>query len=126
MTKQASGFGGVIRALRRTRSITLEDLANETGISISTLSRIETNQARPTRRFITGAAAFLGTTPDALDLLSGRLPKFLLEAIQLDPDLFQALAEMSPEERRSCVPATAGEAERIGADVADVLARIRM
>ncbi|MER6216891.1 helix-turn-helix domain-containing protein [Streptomyces sp. NPDC001272] len=37
-----------LRTLRRTRGLTLEALATETGISVSTLSRLESGKRRPT------------------------------------------------------------------------------
>ena len=41
-------IGPRLRALRRDRGLTLEDLAEETGISVSTLSRLESGIRRPT------------------------------------------------------------------------------
>jgi len=40
--------GPRLRALRRERNVTLEQLAGRTGISVSTLSRLESGQRRPT------------------------------------------------------------------------------
>ncbi|MDF1605073.1 XRE family transcriptional regulator [Nocardioides sp. YIM 152315] len=40
--------GPRLRALRQERGVTLRDLADETGISVSTLSRLESGQRRPT------------------------------------------------------------------------------
>ncbi len=40
--------GPRLRALRQQRGATLRDLAEETGISVSTLSRLESGQRRPT------------------------------------------------------------------------------
>jgi len=42
------GIGPRLRALRRDRGLTLEALADETGISVSTLSRVESGVRRPT------------------------------------------------------------------------------
>lgn len=42
------GIGPRLRALRRMRGLTLEAIAAETGISVSTLSRLETGRRRPT------------------------------------------------------------------------------
>jgi transcriptional regulator with XRE-family HTH domain len=42
------GIGPRLRALRRDRALTLETLAEETGISVSTLSRLESGRRRPT------------------------------------------------------------------------------
>ncbi|MBB2903263.1 transcriptional regulator with XRE-family HTH domain [Kineococcus radiotolerans] len=43
-----AGVGSRLRALRRNRGATLNDLSTDTGISISTLSRLESGQRRPT------------------------------------------------------------------------------
>jgi len=43
-----SGVGPRLRALRRQRRATLAELAETTGISVSTLSRLESGQRRPT------------------------------------------------------------------------------
>ncbi|WP_406201712.1 XRE family transcriptional regulator [Kitasatospora sp. NBC_01560] len=42
------GIGPRLRALRRDRGLTLDALAEETGISVSTLSRLESGKRRPT------------------------------------------------------------------------------
>nr|WP_308294759.1 XRE family transcriptional regulator [Streptomyces sp. JJ66] len=42
------GIGPRLRLLRRERGLTLEDLAAATGISVSTLSRLESGKRRPT------------------------------------------------------------------------------
>ncbi|WP_372458327.1 helix-turn-helix domain-containing protein [Streptomyces sichuanensis] len=42
------GIGPRLRALRRDRGLTLEALAEDTGISVSTLSRLESGKRRPT------------------------------------------------------------------------------
>ena len=42
------GIGPRLRALRRDRGLTLETLAADTGISVSTLSRLESGKRRPT------------------------------------------------------------------------------
>ncbi|UOY03162.1 helix-turn-helix domain-containing protein [Blastococcus sp. PRF04-17] len=43
-----SGVGPRLRALRQERGATLTQLAETTGISVSTLSRLESGQRRPT------------------------------------------------------------------------------
>jgi transcriptional regulator with XRE-family HTH domain len=42
-----TGVGPRLRALRRQRGTTLADLSADTGISVSTLSRLESGQRRP-------------------------------------------------------------------------------
>jgi transcriptional regulator with XRE-family HTH domain len=43
-----NGIGPRLRTLRRDRGLTLDSLAEDTGISISTLSRLESGRRRPT------------------------------------------------------------------------------
>jgi transcriptional regulator with XRE-family HTH domain len=48
MADEVIQVGPRLRALRQQRRATLRDLAEETGISVSTLSRLESGQRRPT------------------------------------------------------------------------------
>ena len=48
MSDELAQVGPRLRALRQQRDVTLRDLAAETGISVSTLSRLESGQRRPT------------------------------------------------------------------------------
>ena len=48
MTDELAAVGPRLRALRQQRGATLRDLSEETGISVSTLSRLESGQRRPT------------------------------------------------------------------------------
>lgn len=48
MVTETVDVGPRLRALRQQRDVTLRDLSEETGISVSTLSRLESGQRRPT------------------------------------------------------------------------------
>src|SRR5919205_855443 len=48
LTEILDGIGPRLRALRRDRGLTLEELAGDTGISVSKLSRLESGKRRPT------------------------------------------------------------------------------
>jgi transcriptional regulator with XRE-family HTH domain len=48
LSEVLDGIGPRLRALRRDRGLTLETLAADTGISVSTLSRLESGRRRPT------------------------------------------------------------------------------
>src|SRR5918997_328038 len=52
-----AAVGPRLRALRRQRAITLTDLAETTGISVSTLSRLESGQRRATLELLLPLAA---------------------------------------------------------------------
>src|SRR3954471_3764747 len=61
-----SGVGPRLRALRLERETTLADLSAETGISISTLSRLESGQRRPTLELLLPLARTYGVPLDDL------------------------------------------------------------
>jgi transcriptional regulator with XRE-family HTH domain len=58
--------GTRLRALRGQRQITLTDLSAQTGISVSTLSRLESGERRPTLELLLPLAKAYGVTLDEL------------------------------------------------------------
>jgi transcriptional regulator with XRE-family HTH domain len=60
------GVGARLRALRTKRDLTLTDLSETTGISISTLSRLESGTRRPTLELLLPLARAHGVTLDDL------------------------------------------------------------
>jgi transcriptional regulator with XRE-family HTH domain len=58
--------GPRLRALRKDRETTLADLSEETGISVSTLSRLESGARRPTLELLLPLARAHGVTLDEL------------------------------------------------------------
>jgi transcriptional regulator with XRE-family HTH domain len=61
-----TAVGPRLRALRRERGTTLDDLSAETGISVSTLSRLESGQRRPTLELLLPLARVHGVQIDEL------------------------------------------------------------
>ena len=61
-----TGVGPRLRSLRRRRDMTLAELAGKTGISPSTLSRLESGQRRPTLELLLPLARAHGVTLDHL------------------------------------------------------------
>jgi transcriptional regulator with XRE-family HTH domain len=61
-----SAVGPRLRALRREREITLADLSARTGVSVSTLSRLESGDRRPTLELLLPLARAYGVTLDEL------------------------------------------------------------
>ena len=61
-----AGVGPRLKTLRQRRGITLNELADETGISISTLSRLESGGRRPTLELLLPLARAHGVTLDEL------------------------------------------------------------
>jgi transcriptional regulator with XRE-family HTH domain len=61
-----AGVGLRLRALRQQRDTTLADLSAQTGISVSTLSRLESGDRRPTLELLLPLARSYGVTLDEL------------------------------------------------------------
>ncbi|MCC9145240.1 MULTISPECIES: XRE family transcriptional regulator [unclassified Arthrobacter] len=64
--KPLSGVGPRLRSLRSQRRVTLSNLSETTGISVSTLSRLESGQRRPTLELLMPLAQTYGVTLDEL------------------------------------------------------------
>lgn len=67
----------VLRDLRKQAGVTLEAVAAETGVSLSTLTRIETNQNLPSLTTLHALAEFFGLSPASL--LAGAEPVVIEE-----------------------------------------------
>src|ERR1700748_2785075 len=61
-----SAVGPRLRALRRLREVTLADLSAQTGVSVSTLSRLESGDRKPTLELLLPLARAYGVTLDEL------------------------------------------------------------
>src|SRR6478752_8429837 len=66
-----TAVGRRLRALRRERELTLVDMSAVAGISVSTLSRLESGSRRPTLELLLPLARIYGVT---LDELAGAPP----------------------------------------------------
>jgi transcriptional regulator with XRE-family HTH domain len=66
MDRTLDAVGPRLKQLRQRRDITLSDLAKETGISVSTLSRLEAGLRRPTLEQLLPLARAYGVTLDEL------------------------------------------------------------
>lgn len=66
LDQSLNAVGPRLRALRRQRETTLADLAATTGISVSTLSRLESGARRPTLELLLPLARAHGVTLDEL------------------------------------------------------------
>lgn len=60
------GVGARLRALRRQRDLTLTEVSAATGVSVSTLSRLESGTRRPTLELLLPLAKAYGVTLDEL------------------------------------------------------------
>lgn len=61
-----AGIGSRVRGVRRDRHLTLEQVASATGISVSTLSRLESGKRRPTLELLIPLAQVLRVALDQL------------------------------------------------------------
>src|SRR4051812_4428648 len=61
-----AGVGSRLRSLRQQRERTLVDVSGETGVSVSTLSRLESGDRRPTLELLLPLARAYGVTLDEL------------------------------------------------------------
>jgi transcriptional regulator with XRE-family HTH domain len=66
LARVLTAVGPRLRALRRERGITLAGLSEETGISVSTLSRLESGQRKPTLELLLPLAEAHGVQLDEL------------------------------------------------------------
>lgn len=66
MEDTLGAVGERLRALRQQRELTLADLSADTGISVSTLSRLESGARRPTLELLLPLARVHGVTLDEL------------------------------------------------------------
>jgi transcriptional regulator with XRE-family HTH domain len=66
MDETLVGVGERLRTLRRERELTLSDIAERTGVSVSTLSRLESGERRPTLELLLPLARAYGVTLDEL------------------------------------------------------------
>ena len=66
LDRTLEAVGPRLKELRQRRDVTLVELAKETGISISTLSRLEAGLRRPTLEQLLPLARFYGVTIDEL------------------------------------------------------------
>ncbi|MEV5375036.1 XRE family transcriptional regulator [Streptomyces nondiastaticus] len=66
MDEVLAGVGSRLRAIRKQRDTPLTDVATATGISVSTLSRLETGRRRPTLELLLPLAQVYGVQIDEL------------------------------------------------------------
>ena len=66
MSDDLAGVGARLRSLRQQREITLAQLSSQTGISVSTLSRLESGGRKPTLELLLPLARSYGVTLDDL------------------------------------------------------------
>ncbi|WP_433008231.1 helix-turn-helix domain-containing protein [Kribbella sp. CA-294648] len=85
LDRTLEAVGPRLKQLRQRRDVTLVELAQETGISVSTLSRLEAGLRRPTLEQLLPLARFYGVTIDELvDAPPTGNPRVTLRPINCD------------------------------------------
>jgi transcriptional regulator with XRE-family HTH domain len=105
-------LGKIIKQQRINTPLTLQELAQESGVSSSHLGRIERGERFPSARILRKIAKPLGFNEDELFTLAGFLTPPTSEvgeksasyaSRQLDPYVAKMLAEETPEIQRSVI-----------------------
>lgn len=79
------GLGVRLRSLRQQRNLTLADVASQTGVTLSTLSRLESGGRRPTLELLLPLARVYAVTLDELvDAPATGDPRVHARALELD------------------------------------------
>ena len=92
-----SNFGETIKKLRKEKKITLRDLAQQTGLEYTNISRIENGiLPPPDDEKICKLARVLGADADKLILIAGRIPKDKQNKLMRD-NLFLTLVKRLPQ-----------------------------
>lgn len=104
---QRQRIGPAIRKLRHEQGLTLDDLAEQAGISASHLSRLERGQTLPSFTVLAGIAHVLGVSIDEFAQLEqdvAVLDNQLEDALQragIDSESTQEILNLSIEARRA-------------------------
>lgn len=115
LNRALEALGPRLRAIRRERETTLTDLSAQTGISVSTLSRLESGERRPTLELLLPLAHAFGVTLDELvDAPPTGDPRIHLRPVKANgmtmlpltrrPDGIQAFKLVIPAGRRRRTP----------------------
>src|ERR1700752_2151544 len=102
-----AAIGMRIRKLRMEKSLTLDDLANESGVSRAMISRIERGEASPTASLLARVCAALGLSLSAFFAEEGEvspLSRRLEQQVWRDPETGYVRRSVSP-------PGTASEVD---------------
>ena len=101
MNSKSRDFGNRVRQLRAQASLTQQQVADRTGVSVSYISKVENDRLHfgdyPSEKFIHKLAEELKADEDELLLLADKVPASIRQRIQERPRFFQKLAKMDIE-----------------------------
>lgn len=91
-------FGQRVRALRAEQLLTQQELADQVGVSVSYISKVETENLHfgdyPSEKFIHKLAHELDADEDELLLLADKVPAEIRKRIRERPEVFRRLAQL--------------------------------
>jgi transcriptional regulator with XRE-family HTH domain len=94
-------FGTRIRELRRTKNLTLRDVAKQVQVTFTYLSKIENQKLSfgefPSNDLIIKLASALDSDPDDLLLLAEKIPDAIRKRVLQRPDVFRRIADLDDE-----------------------------
>jgi HTH-type transcriptional regulator, competence development regulator len=79
-------FGDILHGLRARSGLGIKRLAPDLGVSYSYLSKLESNQARPSEEFVVRVADYFHYDRDHLLLAADRVPPEVLEILREHPE----------------------------------------
>jgi transcriptional regulator with XRE-family HTH domain len=100
-------FGERVRELRRSRGLTLRELAPKVGVGFTYLSRVENGRLNygdfPSESLIQRLANALDAHEDELLILAEKIPERIKQRVFERPEEFKVLAELSDTELKKLV-----------------------
>lgn len=78
-------FGDKLRALRKTRELSVQELAARLGVDKSYISQLEHSKGKPSAKFITKLSKFFQTDENELAILAKKFPKELQDILCESP-----------------------------------------
>jgi len=98
MGATAMQFGETIRQLRLELGLTQQEIAEQTSVSVSYISKVEIEKLQfgdyPSEKFIHRLADVLKADEDHLLLLADKVPAAMRKRIRQRPELFRRIATM--------------------------------
>jgi transcriptional regulator with XRE-family HTH domain len=96
-----NSFGGRVRQLRKTKGLSLRQLAPQVGVGFTYLSKVETGRLDfgefPSEELIRKLAKALGGDLDELLLLAKKIPEPIRQRVLERPEAFRKLAALDDE-----------------------------
>lgn len=79
-------FGDILRTLRTNQGVGIKRLAPELGVSYSYLSKLESNQVRPSEDLVGRVASYFNYDESTLLLSADKVPPDILDILREHPE----------------------------------------